>query len=740
VSARALLCCLIWFGLLASGFSQPVIEIPVFEGGEGLDFFQSVAKQYQLLHPDQKVNLYGDPRISEKLRIRLLENSYPEITNASLNYWKLIDLGKLQALPLQKYPDWRQSFLPGSLNQFQLESGPAYGVPFVLTVHAVWYNRKLFRQHNWSVPKSWADFDSLCIKMRTQGVAPLAFQGRYSFYIQPVLEHLIYQRGGAMLYSDVKTLQPGAFLRPEVSQALTDVQNLAQKHFLGGWQGMSHTEAQMAFFQGKSAMVICGSWLKGEMAGNIPADFELGEFSLPVPTSPNSNPHANYTSSAYYFVFSQSAHPDLACDFLRFMTSMPIASQFVKQRDIPVAIKGANAHLSKDLAGLAEMIESTEVCYGEPPGPGHPEMTQAWSDIREDLLTGKIPPAQASQLLENAAEKCRQIKPRRQGSPLLEWTFGFICLAILSWVWRRKSTSKQDHPSWQLWSPAVTVQFLAIPLLVYGLFFGLPALAAGAGSLLEWDGLSSPQWTGLDNFSILLSSPRTWVAIANNAYLALLPAFCTLPISLALAFGLSRVRSRYRKAGWKFLRAVLFFPNLMGIAGLLLWQQIYNPSGGPLNRLLSFFGLPFESFAWLSQEHLYHSLIPMAVWSQAGFFMVLLLAAMDSVPNEFYESSEIDGATSWQQFRWITLPSIAPTLAVCIIFLVTGGLKAFESVWILTNQSPTSNHHVLGTLLMQESFQNFHLGSATAIGVLLLVLSLTATLTIQWLAEKLAPQ
>ena len=81
------------------------------------------------------------------------------------------------------------------------------------------------------------------------------------------------------------------------------------------------------------------------MQGNIPADFALGQFSFPVPDSPNANPHANYTSSAYYFVFSQSAHPDLACDFLRYMTSVPVASQFVKQRDIPVAIRGANSCL-----------------------------------------------------------------------------------------------------------------------------------------------------------------------------------------------------------------------------------------------------------------------------------------------------------------------------------------------------------------------------------------------------------
>ena len=144
------------------------VEVPIFEGGAGLDFFFFSAREYEKVRPDVQVDLYGDPRIADKVRVRILEGSFPEVSNAGLNYWALIRNGEI--LPLDDYLDgpswdgdrtWRASFLPGSLDRYEYE-GKIYGIPFLYSVYAVWYNKNMFEEHGWVPPRTWDEFFALC--------------------------------------------------------------------------------------------------------------------------------------------------------------------------------------------------------------------------------------------------------------------------------------------------------------------------------------------------------------------------------------------------------------------------------------------------------------------------------------------------------------------------------------------------------------------------------------------------
>ncbi len=130
----------------------------------------------------------------------------------------------------------------------------------------------------------------------------------------------------------------------------------------------------------------------------------------------------------------------------------------------------------------------------------------------------------------------------------------------------------------------------------------------------------------------------------------------------------------------------------------------------------------FEGFAWLSQDHLYWALVPMSIWGGCGFNMILFLAAMESIPQTIYEASEIDGASPWRQFWTITIPLIWPALSIAIVFMVIGGMKTFEVIWLLTNQLPTTKTHVIGTRMIQAMFNEFRVGEAAAISVLLFLM------------------
>ena len=135
----------------------------------------------------------------------------------------------------------------------------------------------------------------------------------------------------------------------------------------------------------------------------------------------------------------------------------------------------------------------------------------------------------------------------------------------------------------------------------------------------------------------------------------------------------------------------------------------------------------FDGFPWLAQSHLYPALIPIYLWMACGFNLILYLAAMEGIDPQLYEAAEIDGAPWWMQFLTITLPLIREVLAISAVFLVIGGLNAFEMVWLLTSQDPSAAVSTLGTLLVTTMFKDFDMGGAAALAVILCALVLSGS-------------
>jgi ABC-type sugar transport system permease subunit len=155
----------------------------------------------------------------------------------------------------------------------------------------------------------------------------------------------------------------------------------------------------------------------------------------------------------------------------------------------------------------------------------------------------------------------------------------------------------------------------------------------------------------------------------------------------------------------------------------LLWLHLYNPNGGLVNSFLDHLGFhSWKNFTWLEPKHLYWALIPISIWGTVGFNMVLYLAAMEGVDQSYYEAATIDGASKWRQFWTITIPLIWDVLAISIVFLVIGGMKAFDIIWLLSNQRPQGDAHVIATRMVQTMFTEFRVGEAAAIAVLLFLM------------------
>ena len=778
----------------APSSQQVTVDMPVFEGGEGMDFFLKAARAYEKENPRVVVDLYGDPRIADKVRVRVLEGSFPDVTNAGLNYWALIKTGDV--MPLDEFLEqpnwegdstWRDSFMPGALDRYTWE-GHTYGIPFLYSIYAIWYNKGMFEEQGWEPPETWDEFLALCKKIKEAQVPcgyydleyfhksgtprpktlaeyqalsdsyqdvpadaatqvyPLSFQGQYHGYAQGLIDSAYYYQAGLDRYLAQKNIEPGSFSNPELTQSLALVQELATQYFEPGCLGHSHTMSQQRFFNGKSAMIPCGSWLKSEHLGKIPDGFRLGAFNLPrLPGK--GDPTAVYTSTSYYFVFNRADHPKEGIEFLRFMTSRAQAGKFCKMRDIIAAVKGsAEGNVTADMLDVLEIANLAHTSYGAAPGEGYPEFDQYWSDARFAILTGAATPEEAAQDLEDGAKQVLaraanpdQITVRHRWEPGI--LLGLLALAVVftlvttirRWLAARRETrgsieAKRIGLSW-----LSVLIFVGPALALYTVFVVIPSARSFWWSTQRWDGLTEMTYVGLQHFQrLLFESDPFWIALKNNLFIMLVIPLFVIPLSLFLAACISRGLK-----GSTLFRIVFFFPNILGaVAATLLWMHLYEPNGGPVNRVLVFLtnalhlapllkliGLEtFQGFAWLSQEHLYWALVPMSIWGACGFNMLLYLAAMEGIPHDLYEAAEIDGASAWRQFWTITLPLIWDVLSISIVFSIIGGMKAFEGIWLLTNQRPTTETHVIGTRMVQAMFNEFNVGEATAIAVLLFLM------------------
>lgn len=727
------------------------LDIPVFSGGFGIAFYEETARQFEAQRPGVKVKLYGDPRIQDKLRVRVIDGDLPDAAfPRDVLIPALARAGKLRAL--DRYLDgpnwegdarWRESFLPGALDSWVID-GHTYGVPLAYACWTIFYNRGLFRAHGWKEPRTWEEFFALCEQIRASGLAPMSLTGVYGSYPDAILRAAYYNLAGADAWRSLNELSAGTRLDARYARAAEILQRITQRYTLSGWEGSTHTAAQLAFFSGRSAMTVSGSWMVHEMEGKFPEGFELGVMNFPIFPEGVADPTTIQAAGDNFFMFATGdpVRERLTADFLRFLTSRTRAEAFVRQVDAPVAVRGVPIEaFSPRMQEAARLIAQARESFGVPQVMMQPPTTrQVLVDARLQLMSAKITPVEFGQQLETAAATDRarardpsQVEYRHPwaGTTLLLALGGLVVWLALGRARRRfargaKDARQMTDAAFGRLRGAVALGFVGPAFFLYALLVLAPAVAAVSWAFTRWDGLSTRTWAGAFNFKwLLFESDIFWSALRNNFFLMLVPALVVLPLALGFAYLLHR-----GIWGAKFFRAVFLFPNLLGgIAATLLWMNAYEPHGGLINSGLVGLGTlwhsdwlrSFDGYPWLAQNHLYGALIPIYLWMACGFNLILYLAAMEGIDPQLYEAAEIDGAPPWRQFFQITLPLIWEVVVISAVFLVIAGLNAFEMIWLLTSQDPNTSTHTLATLMVTSMFKEFQIGRATAIAVVLFV-------------------
>lgn len=254
------------------------------------------------------------------------------------------------------------------------------------------------------------------------------------------------------------------------------------------------------------------------------------------------------------------------------------------------------------------------------------------------------------------------------------------------------------------------------------LFIGiiiLPIFMSGYYSLLEWDGIGKGTFIGFQNYIDLFTSksvgfPKTLV---NAFLLAILSVIIQLPLALGLALLLSK-----KIKGESFFVSVFFIPVLMSTVVIgQLWMKIYNPDYGIVNMFLQAIGLDNWCRVWLGEQNtaLMAVFVPI-IWQYVGYHMLLLYAGIKSISPELREAAKIDGATESQLARHIIIPLLKPTLKICTIFSVTGSLKAFDIIYVLTNGGPAHASEVPSTLMVNMIFGRSKYGFGSSIAIFII--------------------
>lgn len=268
---------------------------------------------------------------------------------------------------------------------------------------------------------------------------------------------------------------------------------------------------------------------------------------------------------------------------------------------------------------------------------------------------------------------------------------------------------------------SLIVPFLIPSLLLYLTFVFYPYARAMYISLTQWRGLANPPvFIGLENFRDMLQDGNFWNALGNDAfYVVVLPVF-TLGIALFFAFVFTQgVRFA------KFFRVTYFFPQVMSVVAIgVLWSFVYHPTIGILKSILNLIGISSPP-VWLGNpDTVLGAIAAVTIWQAVGFYMVLFIAAMESIPSTYYEAAALDGASQWRVFWSITLPLIWDTLQTAIIFIMISATNMFTITMTMTGGGPSRSSEVLSTYLYNEAFINSKFGYGTAIAVALFFLTL----------------
>lgn len=273
--------------------------------------------------------------------------------------------------------------------------------------------------------------------------------------------------------------------------------------------------------------------------------------------------------------------------------------------------------------------------------------------------------------------------------------------------------------------------------------FVLPALIAVLGvivfpwiftlymSVHDWNVSGTVTFVGFENYHKLFTDQRFYEAVGHTLYFTVLAVI--FPVGLGLAAALTFHRE-FKGRG--FLRGIFIMPMMATpVAVALVWTMMFHPQLGVLNYLLSLVGLPPASWVY-NASTVIPTLVIVEIWHWTPLVMLIVLGGLANLPSEPYEAAEIDGATSFQKFRHITFPLILPNLMIALILRTIDALKAFDTIYVISQGGPGTASETMNIFLYLQAFAFFKLGYASAVVVIFFTVVILLSLLLLHVRQK----
>lgn len=280
----------------------------------------------------------------------------------------------------------------------------------------------------------------------------------------------------------------------------------------------------------------------------------------------------------------------------------------------------------------------------------------------------------------------------------------------------------------------VAYSFIAPNFIGFAVFTLIPIITAFGLGFFEWDGNNAAQFAGLSNFKRLISDNFFIASLKNTIIYCIGSVPLTMLASLALAVLLNQ-----KIKGRGIFRTIAFFPYVASLVAIAaVWSMIFHPSKGPVNAILYYIFHVQDLPNWFGGDLILVTLILFGVWRNMGYYMVIYLAGLQGISGELYEAAALDGANTWQKFKYITWPQLRPTTFFVVIMLTISSFKVYDSAIMLAGGSDGklgTSSTVLVYYIYQKAFVEWDLGYSSAVAMVLFLLVLIITL-IQFRAQS----
>jgi len=273
-----------------------------------------------------------------------------------------------------------------------------------------------------------------------------------------------------------------------------------------------------------------------------------------------------------------------------------------------------------------------------------------------------------------------------------------------------------------------------LPALVLYLFFVIvPIFWSAYYGFFDWKGIGAAKFIGFDNYVEVFKDPIFWKAFKNNMLIVAASVFGQVPIAMILALLLMRSTLFQR-----VIRASVFMPMVLSsvVVGII-WGYIYHPQIGILNFLLEGIGLDSWKKSWLSDPKvsMFALMVPI-IWNYIGPYMIMFIAALQNISPEIDDAAQLDGVGPVRKLFAVTLPMIWDTVKVAIVLCISGSLKAFDLIYVMTGGGPAHSTELLASYMYNSTFNVYRFGFGSAISTAIIILSLILIVGSQYLMKR----